>query len=311
MPNTTPLRRLLQTVTVLLGALTLGARLGEWTWVGDVLALVLDGYLALAVGLAGAWALWRAWRWAAAAVVIAALAWAQLWAVAPTARTAPAGAAPSLRLVMFNLYYLNPDLEAAVAEVLRHEADVIFLMEYSEAIQARIEPAFADYPYRVIQPSRFTMGVAVFSRLPLVAATVHRGEATRIPVVEARVLVDGRPITLVGGHPWPPQPNWGALHRSQMLAIIEVAERAAKPLIVMGDFNAAPWAYTHRLLSARAGVRDVRAPGDWRKTFWPVPFFGLPLDHLLLSPEWEVVSVAYGPASGSDHLPLIAEVRLP
>lgn len=87
----------------------------------------------------------------------------------------------------------------------------------------------------------------------------------------------------VGGHPWPPQLQWGGLHRSQMEAITRVAAAAAPPLVVAGDFNAAPWSHTVGELAERGGVRPVRRSLDVSKTFFPFPGVGLPLDHVLVS----------------------------
>jgi endonuclease/exonuclease/phosphatase (EEP) superfamily protein YafD len=136
-----------------------------------------------------------------------------------------------------------------VAEIRRHDADVIFLKECSDAIQLEIEDAFADYPYRLIEPSRMTMGLALFSPVPITSSSVHRFE-TRIPVFD--VTFD------VGGHPWPALPQWGQLHRKQMADIARVAAEAEQPLIVAGDFSAAPWSYAVSRSADRADVQDAR-----------------------------------------------------
>jgi endonuclease/exonuclease/phosphatase (EEP) superfamily protein YafD len=167
-------------------------------------------------------------------------------------------------------------------------------MEYSDAVQQRIEPAFADYPHRLIRTSRLTMGLALFSRLPIEGAEVHRGEETRIPVFELRLRTDDGAFTFVGGHPWPPQLQWAGLHRSQMEAITRVAAAAAPPLVVAGDFNAAPWSHTMRELAEHSQVRLVRRGLDLTKTFYPLPGFGLPLDHVLVSDGWRVLTLDLG-----------------
>jgi endonuclease/exonuclease/phosphatase (EEP) superfamily protein YafD len=288
-----------------------GARLGALHWAGDLLSLVADTILWAALLLLALCACLRAWRSAALAAVALLLSGAQLTSALPATRAPEASAERSLRLLVYNVYYENRTLDAVVAEVRRHDPDIVFLMEYSYDVQRQIEASFADYPYRLIEPSRFTMGIALFSRIPFDSAEVYRAEATRIPVLLARLRADGRPFTLVGGHPWPPQPQWGQLHRDQMLEIIRVAELATGPLIVAGDFNAAPWSHTMQLLAERAAVRQVRQPLDLTKTWHLLPPVGLPLDHVLVSDEWGLLSYQYGVPAGSDHVPLIVELRLP
>lgn len=95
-----------------------------------------------------------------------------------------------------------------------------------------------------------------------------------------------------------------------MAAITRVAASAEPPLVVAGDFNAAPWSHTVRDLAARSDVRLVRRGLDFTKTFRPISGFGLPLDHLLVSDAWQVLALEYGPPGGSDHTPLIVDLRL-
>lgn len=302
--------RLLVASVLALGAAAAGAWLGRLHWLGDILALVADYVLLAALLLLLAFVWGRAWRWAGLAIVVVGLSGAQLAShpgVAPAASPDPG---PALRLMVYNIYHLNTDLDAVVATVRHYNPDIVFLMEYSDAVQRQIEPAFADYPHRLIRTSRLTMGLALFSRLPIEAAEVHRGEATRIPVFEARLRTTDGAFTFVGGHPWPPQPQWGGLHRSQMEAITLVAAAAGSPLVVAGDFNAAPWSHTMRKLAERGEARLVRHQLDLTKTFSPFPGFGLPLDHVLVSDSWQVLALEYGPPGGSDHAPVVVDLRL-
>jgi endonuclease/exonuclease/phosphatase (EEP) superfamily protein YafD len=302
--------RLLLVALAVVGVAAVGAWLGSLHWLGDILALVVDYYVVAATLLLVAFGWRRAWRWAAIAAVIVGLSGAQLVSHHAVAPVASPDSERTLRLMVYNIYHLNDDLDAVVETVRRYNPDIVFLMEYSDAVQGQIEPAFADYPHRLIRTSRLTMGLALFSRLPIEAAEVHRAEETRIPVFEVRLVADGAPFTFVGGHPWPPQLQWGALHRSQMEAITRVAASAEAPLVVAGDFNAAPWSYTIGELAERAQVRLVRRQLDLSKTFYPFPGFGLPLDHVLVSNEWQVLAMEYGAPGGSDHAPLIVDLRL-
>lgn len=310
MQHTRQLPRTLIAGLLITGLVVVGARLGGLHWFGDILALVVDYALlsALLLLLACGWR--GAWRWAATATLLIGMAGVQIASYPQVAPVAAPAAERSVRLLVYNIYHLNDDLDAVVATVRRYDPDVVFLMEYSDAVQGAIEGAFADYPHRLIRPSRFTMGLALFSRLPIEAAEVHRPEETRIPVFEVRLRAASGVFTFVGGHPWAPQPQWGALHRSQMELITRVAEAAAPPLIVAGDFNAAPWSHTMRALAERATVRLVRRELGLTKTFRPVPGFGLPLDHVLVSAAWQVLALEYGPPGGSDHTPLIIDLRL-
>lgn len=295
---------------IAIAAASLGARLGALHWAGDLLALVVDLYIILGLLLFALAARARAWRWAIIAALIIPLNAHTLTDYQRAAPPAPAAGEPTLRILVYNIYYRNSDLDQVVATVRRYDPDIVFLMEYSHDIQQRLEDSFAAYPHRLIQPSRFTMGLALFSRLPIEEAIVHRSDDTRIPIYEVRMRAKETAFTFVGGHPWPPQPQWGQLHRDQMAAITRVAAGAPQPLIVAGDFNAAPWAYTLRDLAHAAEVRHVRDALDAGKTWFGAPLIGLPLDHVLISDEWRVLAYRYGARGGSDHVPIVVDLRL-
>ncbi len=293
-----------------IGSASTGAWLGRWHWFGDILALGVAVYRLLALLLLLVFLYQRTWRRVAVACGILLLTSYQIMSYPHVAPEPQPAIERSLRLLVYNIYHQNEDLDAVVDLINQTNPDVIFFMEYSYAIQQHIEASFAAYPYRLIQPSRLTMGLALFSRVPIETAEVYRNEATRIPVYHVQMQLAGQSVSFVGGHPWPPWPQWGALHRSQMLEIIRVARNASPPLIVAGDFNAVPWAYTMRHLATSAEVRpiwhDSVLPGTWQL----IPGVGLAIDHVLISTEWQVLAQQYGSPGDSDHVPLIVDLQL-
>ena len=82
-------------------------------------------------------------------------------------------------------------------------------------------------------------------------------------------------------------------------------------MIVAGDFNTTPWSPYFRDLVAAAGLRNAAEGhgyvGTWPAWFWPAL---IPIDHVLLKGPLVATSVRRGPAIGSDHFPIIADVRL-
>ena len=282
------------------------ARLGNLHWSADILALFPDFYFLLALLLV----LYGLWKKTALALVFAALSLLlngflllDYW---PGKKVSAEPA--DVRLYVHNLYYQNDDVDRALAEIARHDPDINFLMEYSETIQAQIESAFAAYPYRLVEPSRFTMGLALFSRIPIEAAAVKRSSETRIPVFELRFRFEEQGFSFVGGHPWPPIGRWGQFHREQTAAITAVAAEAAHPLIVAGDFNASPWSFALRDLMRQAAVEDAKKGFGLRKSWQIHPLLKLPLDHVMVSNDIEVLNVQHGNRGGSDHDPLIIDL---
>lgn len=82
------------------------------------------------------------------------------------------------------------------------------------------------------------------------------------------------------------------------------------PSLICGDFNMP--IDSPMMGSLRRQYRDAFRESGWgygytRPARWP--FIGI--DHILVSPEWDVRHCWVGPDVGSDHLPVLAELILP
>lgn len=82
-----------------------------------------------------------------------------------------------------------------------------------------------------------------------------------------------------------------------------------RPLVVMGDFNLPEESGIYRdVWGDLTNVFDVGGFGvGWTKR---TRFLGVRIDHILVGRGFHVGRVRLGPALGSDHRPLIAELRL-
>lgn len=82
------------------------------------------------------------------------------------------------------------------------------------------------------------------------------------------------------------------------------------PLVLAGDFNMPPDNST--MAALRTAYRFAFEEAGWGYGYTRpsrAPWFRI--DHIATSPEWSVTRCRVGPDFGSDHLPLIAELRLP
>lgn len=306
------LNNLLNILTLLLTFASFASLLGRFHRGADTFALVVDYYFWLCLLLLVAFVLLRAWRWAALVGLLLLVNGVHLVNYSYIDEVAPAsqGQERTLRLMVYNIYHLNDDLDAIVREVEEYDPDMLFIMEYSDAIQQKIESSFAAYPHQLIQTSRWTMGLALFSRIPFEDTRIHRFPATRIPIYQVEMNVNGQPFTFVGGHPWAAQPQWVRLHRYQMADITKIAAESSGRLIVAGDFNATQWSHTLEHLAQSANVRNIRRPFDLSKTFFPGASIGLSLDHVLISDEWQLLHYEHGERGGSDHVPIVVDLFL-
>jgi endonuclease/exonuclease/phosphatase (EEP) superfamily protein YafD len=94
------------------------------------------------------------------------------------------------------------------------------------------------------------------------------------------------------------------------------AEPPGTPVVAMGDFNTPTWSPFFQSFLKTSGLVDA-AGSSWPATtrfarrFAKLFHFGSPVDHILVSRNIEVKRFEVGPDIGSDHFPVIADLRLP
>jgi endonuclease/exonuclease/phosphatase (EEP) superfamily protein YafD len=121
-------------------------------------------------------------------------------------------------------------------------------------------------------------------------------------------LADGSKFAVLTTHfdwPFPVERQ-----RKQRDAIVTALKDVSTPLLVVGDFNSAPWSYAQRDFAQAAGLtRQTHGNLTWPMRFWikgwrdTLPF--LPLDQVMTRGDVTISGLAAGPATGSDHLPII------
>jgi endonuclease/exonuclease/phosphatase (EEP) superfamily protein YafD len=296
---------------VLVTGAALAARL--W-WAFDLFSHFRLQYLAAAVVLGALALAVRAYPVALACILVALVhGWAvkDLWlGAAPV----PPGGAP-LRVAAANVLNSNPTPERVLDFVRGSGADLVVLID---ARSKRWRPILAAigglYPYRVPEDWREGGQVLLFSREPVVAdAVVPPGTAPR-PFLVARLATGAGTPLVVAVHPTSPSPTEAVDTRERDLELGRIAdaiEGLAGPVIVAGDFNTSPWSPRFRDLVAATGLRDAALGqgwiGTWPAWFWPAL---VPIDHVLVGGPVAVASLRRGPPTGSDHYPLVVDLRL-
>ncbi len=240
-----------------------------------------------------------------------------LWWSADPAERSTAGQALAaagtrdLAIVTFNMHY--GDVKRVARALLEEDADIVVLQEIGPREARALRPLLkARYPHSHACSHDRRCDAAIFAKRPWVAAgyepyTRNSPEVIWVEVDDRRL---GR-IRVVGVHlalPFRPQDQ--VRHIERLMAL-----RAAHkgPMIIAGDFNMTPWSYRLQRFLARA---DLRRHATFLRS-WPTdgqflaPFPAFLIDHVMTTPDIKSVSIRIGPNLGSDHLPVVAVLRLP
>ncbi len=285
-----------------------------WVRQWDYPRLQVAGLLLIAVGTLF-WVKLERGRnfWLLIAAVLAALGWQVShflrylppWPkeVADTAKCQPGR---EIALLNANVLMTNKEYPRLLKLVERVNPDVLLLLEPGPRWATAVAPLAARYPYRLSAPYPNTYGMMLMSRLPMT------GEVTNllqpgVPSIQARVrLAGGQEVMLHALHPEPPWPGDDSGERdAELVATGRMVRDLGRAAIVMGDLNDVAWSRTSRLFKKVAGMGDPRVGRGFYPTFNArIPLLRWPLDHLFVSPHFEMISLDRLGDIGSDHFPI-------
>jgi endonuclease/exonuclease/phosphatase family metal-dependent hydrolase len=236
-------------------------------------------------------------------------------------------ARPTLRIATYNIHRCRgldgrtrPERIAAVLRAI--DADVVALQEvvgagprgggHAEELGALLGMGWVMAPARQLRGHHF--GNAVLSRLPITQHLEHDlSWKTCEPRRMQRVDVAAHGGTL---HVYNVHLGTAILerrHQAERLAAIVSDRHVPGPKLVLGDFNEWMRGLATTLLSAKLNSVDLR---DFLRRRWTYPglFPILHLDHIYYAGKLEVVSIELPRTRlslvASDHLPLVADVRI-
>ncbi|MGJ7908412.1 endonuclease/exonuclease/phosphatase family protein [Actinopolyspora sp. H202] len=266
----------------------------------------------------------------------------------PPQSTGPANSAAScggpssqLRIMQYNIHSgrdsrgrLNPRRTASVIE--RSGAEVVALQEVDVhwsrrsawrdqvgvlasrlGMNAFFAPIYTLPPSRAGYPKR-RFGLAVLSEHPVLATTNHRmtrrstqhpsGSPVRLPgFPEVLVDINGTAVHVYAAHlDYRKSPR---MRRIQVREIVTVLDRgdSGAPRLLLGDLNATSRA--PELVPLWKRLRD--AAGHTGAPTYPAQRPEVRLDHIAVSRGAEVVCSTTVASTASDHLPVVAELRIP
>ena len=251
--------------------------------------------------------------WALIAATVAALAWqlSHFLAYIPLypKEVASADSCPperSLSLLNANVLLTNKDYPRLLKLVAERRPDVLLLLEPGTLWAKAVAPLAKEYPYRLSEPAPNTYGMMLMSRLPMTGRINHLLQPG-VPSAEVRItLRGGQEVILHALHPEPPWPGDDSGERdAELVATGRKVRNAGRASIVVGDLNDVAWSHTSRLFKKVSGMDDPRVGRGFYPTFNAYyPLLRWPLDHLFVSPHFELSAFDRLGDIGSDHFPI-------
>jgi endonuclease/exonuclease/phosphatase (EEP) superfamily protein YafD len=217
-------------------------------------------------------------------------------------------------VIAANVYDSNRTPHKVLDFVRHHEGDIVILIDAKrERWNAAVADISALYPYRA-PPWKEGAPIILFSRYPVFRYESVQSPGGERPYLEVDLAIDEQVVTVLGVHPASPTLTDSSDSRERNRSLNHIGRSVRdrdRPLIVAGDFNITPFSPHFRDMMTASGLRNA-AQGQgwiptWPRQFWPIR---VPIDHVLIRGPFAVQSLTRGPSIGSDHFPVIADLKL-
>lgn len=279
--------------------------------------IYLPAYLCLAL------AMWNR-RWLLAGISAIVVACHVMW-VAPdfmpgtadNIRLSEANANSSanrVRIFYANVRATNTEFGPLLDEIKAANPDIIIGVEFAWHWREAFWQAgmVEKYPYNNVLKTGEWDQVFYYSRLR-VQKDVDERVTTRT-VVSLNIPVGNGELNLVALHSLRPTQLLGDDYQSYWNQVLPLIEKAPRPLVVLGDFNATQYSRVYQQVK-ELGLRNAHEDrGRGYVTTWPngaEPIPPIRIDQVFLSPEIRCIDVVEGVGQGSDHKPLILDIEVP
>jgi endonuclease/exonuclease/phosphatase (EEP) superfamily protein YafD len=214
-----------------------------------------------------------------------------------------------------NLDVTNEDLTAAIAQIVESDADLVALQEIdtngAEQLAGSAALAVA-FPHQLIVPARRGRGLALLSRLPFVETEPVELLPGR-SALRAQIAIEDEVVTIWTLHPASPRTSADRRLRDQELDSLRRRLDDSTLVVIAGDLNATTFHPALRRFFG-AGFRDAHAQagnalaGTWPASrLWPIR---VAIDHVLVGKGVGVVGTRQGRPAGSDHVPVVVDLRV-
>jgi vancomycin resistance protein VanJ len=251
---------------------------------------------------------------------------------APLPKPAPLPSDNTMRVISYNIWNRNQQLDSDIDWLLEQDADVIVLVEAVNHHLPNLSRLVHHYEYHhVIDAS-----IMLVSRYPMLESQMIVLEpATNTygrSALRAVLDVHGQPITVYGVHLSVPRMDTAHFpffmyqrtiytiqhydetrRNAQIATLLRYAVQETNPVVLMGDFN---MSHTSAIYEdfAKAGFVDTHAAAgrgfglSW--SFRPSTPRMLRIDYIWHSSDLRTVQAYIGERRGSDHLPVIVDIAL-
>jgi endonuclease/exonuclease/phosphatase (EEP) superfamily protein YafD len=252
---------------------------------------------------------WRAGLFALVAVVSAGQG---LWVInqqqAPRPALAALAGLPAISILHFNMLFNNTANGRAIADLVRDSGAAFAFLPESAPLKPFLPELRQTYADQIGCMPNADCDLLFLSRYKLSEVKIHTlGEMFQNRAFSAYADVAGTRVGIVAVHLT--KPYFDDFAAGEIKALADIIDSLDGPVIVSGDFNAAPWSKNLQRLLRRSKL----VPAPSYPATWPpeIGMLGVPLDNIFTRAPAFVTEIApLSSALGSNHRGLAAKVSI-
>lgn len=220
---------------------------------------------------------------------------------------------PHIRLMQVNVLYQNQGHRRVQRAIELYDPDILSLQEVDPRWINGLQPILKKYPYRLEHIVwKRSCGLALYSKMPLRNLQIRDYGNVGRAVLLSDIQLGTQTVTIAAMHPHSPGRIARYENRNrQFFTFARERKQLNSHLILLGDLNNTPFSSSFKEFLKITHLKDTRV-GQGLYPTWPsiLPLLWVPIDHVLVSPEFEVESFKTGPYTGSDHFPVVVDLAL-
>jgi endonuclease/exonuclease/phosphatase (EEP) superfamily protein YafD len=221
----------------------------------------------------------------------------------------PASTKSDFRVFHANVLFKNEDYERVIAQIREENPDFYSLNETLPASIQYFQQHLPQYPYTYHVHAKNQTKVLFGSKQPFKIDSAASFKVSGLIVAD--MTLAGRKTKVILCHAYNPIRFSDFDIRNQQLAYVQqFVRKSILPVVMVGDLNITPWSVFYQQFEQKSQLHNTRKGFGWNATW---PFYMLPMripiDHCLISRELEVINFRTGHANGSDHLPLVIDLK--
>ncbi|MEO1351817.1 MAG: endonuclease/exonuclease/phosphatase family protein [Cyanobacteria bacterium J06635_15] len=243
------------------------------------------------------------------------------WYLPPAQLSSGARLESDLRVLIANVNTQNKSYDKVINLVRSETPDLAIFMEVDDAWKSQLDTLGDLLPHSSGQTNPYNLGILVYSNLELGNPKIEFFGTENNASVVTQITVAEQSVNLLATHPLPPaKSSFFQAHNRQLDLVSQYIETLEGPVILAGDLNTTMWSPYYKRLANKTRLNNARDDFGILPTWptkgtyhripgWLTSLFLIPIDHCLISSELDATNIYTGADTGSDHRPLIVDLR--